>query len=347
MIALPTDIEVQSNFAANDNFSSVSSIPSWQDAATVFLQMLHPDEDHGCTFQTFDDKKDRKHPALKRVLHGTLEQHRKELEAINEAGGGIFVTINRTDFGGRKTENITQVRANFVDLDGAPLKPLRDANPRPHIIIETSPGRYAGYWFVEDEPLDQFSNIQKRLAMTFNSDPSVHDLPRVMRLPGFYHNKSEPFLSRIIARHHIPKYRPADLEPLLGHLAQPKTYEVKEGNDFFRNVNTFALMQADVWVPRLFPDARKSGHVWRISSRFLGRAREEDLSISPEGIKDFGEHDMQDPKDGKRTPIDLLIDPTYKIGMATAREAALYLCDLIHIKPSAWAGKEKRQTTRW
>ena len=77
----------------------------------------------------------------------------------------------------------------------------------------------------EDEPLDQFTNIQKRLAMTFNSDPSVHDLPRVMRLPGFYHNKSGPFLSRIIAHHNAPKYRPADLEPLLGQLAQPKTYE--------------------------------------------------------------------------------------------------------------------------
>ena len=49
-----------------------------------------------------------------------------------------------------------------------------------------------------DLPLDQFESVQKTLIARFDGDPAVHDLPRVMRLPGFYHHKHEPFLVRII-----------------------------------------------------------------------------------------------------------------------------------------------------
>jgi len=36
------------------------------------------------------------------------------------------------------------------------------------------------------------------LAERFAGDPLVSDLPRVMRLPGFYHQKNEPFLTHIV-----------------------------------------------------------------------------------------------------------------------------------------------------
>ena len=32
---------------------------------------------------------------------------------------GVFVTINETDFGGRRVENIVRARGLFVDADGA------------------------------------------------------------------------------------------------------------------------------------------------------------------------------------------------------------------------------------
>jgi AAA domain len=44
-------------------------------------------------------------------------------------------------------------------------------------------------------PLDQFELLQIALADRFNGDTGVHDLPRVLRLPGFIHRKGEPFLS--------------------------------------------------------------------------------------------------------------------------------------------------------
>jgi hypothetical protein len=37
------------------------------------------------------------------------------------------------------------------------------------------------------------------LAHKFNGDKSVSDLARVMRLPGFYHRKTDtPFLTRLV-----------------------------------------------------------------------------------------------------------------------------------------------------
>jgi hypothetical protein len=47
--------------------------------------------------------------------------------------------------------------------------------------------------------LEAFSDMQKALAYNLGSDPKVHDLSRVLRVPGFYHNKEKPFLSRIIS----------------------------------------------------------------------------------------------------------------------------------------------------
>lgn len=74
---------------------------------------------------------------------------------------------------------------------------------------------------------------------------------------------------------------------------------------FFRRVNDAAMADFDSWVPDLFPDAEQYHGGYRVSSESLGRELEESISIVPEGIKDFGEHDMGDQRGGKRTPIDL------------------------------------------
>ena len=50
---------------------------------------------------------------------------------------------------------------------------------------------------VSDVKLDEFTDLQQALIARFNGDPKVSDLPRVLRLPGFYHRKGDPFLVRI------------------------------------------------------------------------------------------------------------------------------------------------------
>jgi hypothetical protein len=114
--------------------------------------------------------------------------------------------VNRGDGQGRSAKNVTEVRALFVDLDGAPMGPLLQCSPAPHAIIESSPGRWHGYWLVENCPLDQFRSAQLALAKRFHGDESVNDLPRVMRLPGFIHRKARPFRSRIVDMRQVQPY---------------------------------------------------------------------------------------------------------------------------------------------
>ena len=149
------------------------------------------------TFQLFDDNSKRKNPSLVKILHGSVENLFSELSKYQQNGAGVFVTINETDGLGRTAKNISRVRAFFVDLDGSPLEPILGAPIEPHVVIESSPRRYHAYWFVEDCPLMRFSEIQGKLAVRFGGDPQVKDLSRVMRLPGFVHQKATPHLTTI------------------------------------------------------------------------------------------------------------------------------------------------------
>jgi hypothetical protein len=173
--------------------------------AARFLQ-LHDPAATAFTFQTFDDDSNRVDPSLVRVLHGPLEQHAAALTRLNDKGAGIFVTVNQTDLKGRKTENITKVRAVFVDLDGAPIEPVMRNRVKPHIIVATSHEKFHCYWLVRDLPLDAFASVQRAIANRYGGDTAICDLPRVMRLPGFYHRKREPFLIRIISTNQTPPY---------------------------------------------------------------------------------------------------------------------------------------------
>ncbi len=164
------------------------------DEAKRFLKALDPTTEK-FTFQTFDDKGNNN--ALVKVLHGTLDEHAGELRRLNEMGAGVFVTVNETDLKGRKAKNITRVRAVYVDLDGAPLEPVTRHHVQPHIIVESSEGRWHAYWLVNDMPLNDFRGTQELLIKEFGADEAVKDLPRVMRLPGFLHQKKEPRAIRI------------------------------------------------------------------------------------------------------------------------------------------------------
>jgi RecA-family ATPase len=77
----------------------------------------------------------------------------------------------------------------------------------------------------------------------------------------------------------------------------------------FTKLNSHALANLDEWVPELFPQATKrpGDKGWRVSSASLGRDLEEDISFAPNGIKDFGVWDIGDEREGKRTPIDIVI----------------------------------------
>lgn len=151
------------------------------------------------TFQLFDDNPDRKDKTLTKQFHlkdSMPVKYTLRLEELNAQGAGVYMCINETNGKSRKATDVIRVRAVFADFDGAPIDPVWQFEPS--MVIESSPGKYHAYWLSSDVPLDGFKQIQECIALKFGSDPKVKDLPRVMRVPGFEHRKSTPFLSKII-----------------------------------------------------------------------------------------------------------------------------------------------------
>jgi hypothetical protein len=171
--------------------------------------------DGGATFQTFDESGKRQ---LAHILQGTLAQHHRRLQALNVQGAGIFVTVNESTGKGRCNANIIRVRALFLDTDGAaypahlPLKP--------HIVVQSSPGRWHLYFLVDGVALEDFGVIQAALAEKYGTDSTITDLCRVMRLPGFYHRKGHPVQVQLLETRDALPYTSAQVSA-----AWPETAE--------------------------------------------------------------------------------------------------------------------------
>lgn len=102
------------------------------------------------------------------------------------------------------------------------------------------------------------------------------------------------------------------------------------GGDDFKRVNDAAMAALHSWVPALFAGRETAcGPGYRVTSKALGRALQEDLSISPHGICDFGVSDMGDANEGKRTPIDLVME--WCAGASTAPLALRWLAPLVGV----------------
>lgn len=130
----------------------------------------------------------------------------------NLARVGVFFAVNvlQPDAPRRKAEHVARVAAVFLDLDGAPMPTSFPLEPT--ATVESSSGRHHAYWAVSDLPLEEFSTIQKTLAALYGADPVVHDLVRVMRLPGYYHGKKDTgFLVRLTSCSPENQYTRADL----------------------------------------------------------------------------------------------------------------------------------------
>lgn len=175
--------------------------------ADSFLNILDPTTDV-FTFQIIPERKDCSRRAY--ILSGSLNEVATTLHQENEAGCGIYVTINKGTPGKRRATDITSVRAFFVELDRGDItvdvmKQIEEI-VQASLIVESSPGRCHVYWLMHpdcgESLLDKFSAIQRVLQYKFKgflAGKESKDLPRVLRLPGFYHQKKKPHLVSIKA----------------------------------------------------------------------------------------------------------------------------------------------------
>jgi len=130
---------------------------------------------------------------------GTLAEQWETLQRYNSQGYGIFACINEHDGAGRELQNVRFIRAHVADLDNtvtAQANYERTVKDGASFAVQSSPGKYHVYWKVQPYTGNDFYNlIQRKLAQYYDGDKSIIDPTRVMRVPGFLHQKGEPFLA--------------------------------------------------------------------------------------------------------------------------------------------------------
>jgi hypothetical protein len=194
--------------------------------ARAFIESLH---DHDTlTFQTASKVKGTIKPTFR---HGTLDKHWDWLSEQNTQGANIYIMCNEGDGKGRRLRNVRAVTSVLVDLDGAPLDPVLATVLKPHVITETSSGRFQGIWRIQRIPVTRNSrydldNMYKRLhagiAAKFDADPSIKALSHVCRLPGFINHNHHPFIARLFQTFPSPQLPMEELVDCLAvNLTQP------------------------------------------------------------------------------------------------------------------------------
>jgi putative DNA primase/helicase len=123
------------------------------------------------------------------VHQGTWEQLKATLTTYNKNGAGVFLTVNETK-GGRKLEHLIRIRAIWCEWDGD--GPLPDWPLAPHLIVESSPGKFHLYWLVTNCSTNEHARIMDAMTGKWGNDPNAEDAVRVLRVPGFYHQKVDP-----------------------------------------------------------------------------------------------------------------------------------------------------------
>lgn len=195
-----------------------------KEEARRFLEFLDPTAT--CfTFATFWDPREPKEPPVGTVVAqsrtGTLDELFDWMVDQNHLGAGVFVTVNETDGNGRKKANIVRVRAVWQEADRGdePELPVK-----PHIVVQSSPGKHHQYVLVRDAILEEFESVQQRLVDDYGSDPNAKDRCRVLRLPGFYHmkNPETPHLVRVISASGTEPLAWAELKELFPPVVRPE-----------------------------------------------------------------------------------------------------------------------------
>lgn len=137
-------------------------------------------------------------------LDGQIHEDGLEwLDEENQEGKQIYFNVN----GGRKNEEVDQIYAVFFEHDTGTKEEQRaqiNAFPiRPSVVVETRKSHHV-YFTIRDEDengeidhagsdnLDKegWRRLQEEISYVMGSDPSVKDLPRLMRLAGFDHIKT-------------------------------------------------------------------------------------------------------------------------------------------------------------
>ena len=151
-----------------------------------------------CSIQTFNDqdKNDKKYSKILPMTDENLEKCEK-LQA--KFPYWVFFSVNPMQSWKRNAESVTQIQTWICDIDTGTkeeqIKLIQNAPLKPTFVVE-SVHWFHLYYFASD-PLDreQFTEGNLGLKDYYNWDVKVcKDIARVLRIPGYYHQKGEKFM---------------------------------------------------------------------------------------------------------------------------------------------------------
>lgn len=159
--------------------------------------MAHPEER-----RFFDWLRDHSPQAgllyiLAKDREGKVTQHWYAGDAepdIDKLRADYHVWTGLTRYGKRKATkaNALPTRLVWIDHDGPNANPY-NWDPTPHVVIQTSEGRFQAVWLLGQEiPKKKTEELCAGLARAFGADPSDRDITQVHRVPGTFNLKHDP-----------------------------------------------------------------------------------------------------------------------------------------------------------
>jgi hypothetical protein len=121
------------------------------------------------------------------------------LRHLNANGNDLYVSVNafRAGVRSRTEANVAAVRHLYVEFDAGGETALAAVRARPDLpppsyVVHSSPGKFQLLWNVEGFTPFSAKPLLRHLAYSLQADIAVHDVNRVLRLPGFANYKYRP-----------------------------------------------------------------------------------------------------------------------------------------------------------
>jgi len=222
------------------------------------------------TFNTFFPIENRVHEVIHPVNKSIIQQKTRTLEQLhqlNKDGYNMYFAVQGYSNNTRSTENLTELRSWFVDLDleipKDDFRPLlKDiiTNDKPSMIIETGKGFHI-YWFLDeiiekennpnwDSQVAEFYRIENFIVENkynlkpYCSDQGAKDKARLMRMPGslYYKGSTESsYTTEIIYENNANTYSIAEITDLFNvpenTIIKTKVYDKMDSDDFSIKMN--------------------------------------------------------------------------------------------------------------
>lgn len=165
----------------------------------------------------------------------------------------------------------------FADLDECDPRTL---TIKPTIAIESSPGRYVGYWFT-DKAIDE--ELNKRLAYYIGADVSGWDFTQVLRVPGTVNIKYDDNPKVKLLWDNGPRYQVSRIRKMVPKIRNSKKeIVVRDATDVYETYEKHMprWLRKELTNPKV-QVGKRSEVIWKMANELLelGASKDEIFTL--------------------------------------------------------------------